>query len=192
MFAKFKMLLLPNQTSLELRDYLQLNKVAHVGDFGLSKFLSDTAPETQSSSIGIRGTVGYVAPEYGMGSEVSMPGDVYSLGILLLEMFTGKRPIDSMFTDGLTLHEFAKMGLPERLWDIVEPSLLLEASSGNNNVEKFARRSGEGRVRTEECLVGVLGIGVVCSMESPAERTEMTDVVAKLCGVRENFLGRRI
>ncbi|KAH7548254.1 hypothetical protein JRO89_XS14G0089300 [Xanthoceras sorbifolium] len=171
---------------------LDQDMVAHVGDFGLSKFLSDTAPETQSSSIGIRGTVGYVAPEYGMGSEVSMPGDVYSLGILLLEMFTGKRPIDSMFTDGLTLHEFAKMGLPERLWDIVEPSLLLEASSGNNNVEKFARRSGEGRVRTEECLVGVLGIGVVCSMESPAERMEMTDVVAKLCGVRENFLGRRI
>ncbi|TXG49983.1 hypothetical protein EZV62_025858 [Acer yangbiense] len=51
---------------------------------------------------------------------------------------------------------------------------------------------GEGRDRIEECLVGVLRIGVVCSMESPAERMEMTDVVAKLCAVRENFLGRRI
>ncbi|KAL5734492.1 hypothetical protein ACOSP7_032353 [Xanthoceras sorbifolium] len=134
----------------------------------------------------------YVAPEYGMGGEVSMPGDVYSFGILLLEMFTGKRPIDSMFTNGLTLHEFTKMALPERVMEIVEPSLQLEVSNDNNNVENFARRAGEGRIRVEECLVGVLRTGVVCSMESAAERVEMTDVVAQLFGVRERFLGRRI
>ncbi|KAL5732972.1 hypothetical protein ACOSQ2_032664 [Xanthoceras sorbifolium] len=176
---------------------LDHDMVAHVGDFGLSKFLSDrphsNAPQIDSSSIGIRGTVGYVAPEYGMGSEVSMPGDVYSFGILLLEMFTGKRPIDSMFSNGLTLHKFTKMALPERVMEIVEPSLRLEVSNdNNNNVENFARRAGEGRIRIEECLIGVLRTGVVCSMESPAERMEMTDVVAQLCGVRERFLGRRI
>ncbi|TXG74323.1 hypothetical protein EZV62_002902 [Acer yangbiense] len=43
----------------------------------------------------------------------------------------------------------------------------------------------------EECLVGALRIGVLCSMESPADRMEMTDVVAKLCAIRENFLSRR-
>ncbi|TXG74333.1 hypothetical protein EZV62_002912 [Acer yangbiense] len=61
----------------------------------------------------------------------------------------------------------------------------------NNNVENFARLHGEGRVRMEECLVGALRIGVLCSMESPADRMEMTDVVAKLCAIRENFLSRR-
>ncbi|TXG49984.1 hypothetical protein EZV62_025859 [Acer yangbiense] len=81
------------------------------------------------------------------------------------------------------------MALPERVIEIVEPSLLLEARTGNNRVETSARRRrGEGIERTEERLVGVLRIGVVCSMESPDERTGMTDVVVKLCAVTENFL----
>ena len=93
--------------------------------------------------------------------------------------------------DRLTLHEFAKMALPERVMDIVEPLLLPEESTNNNDVENFARL-GRGRDTIKECLVGVMRIGVVCSMESRAERMEMTDVVAKLCAVREKFLGRRI
>ncbi|KAH9668949.1 putative receptor-like protein kinase [Citrus sinensis] len=133
---------------------LDHDMVAHVGDFGLAKFLSshqlDTASKIASSSIGIKGTVGYVAP-----------GDVYSFGILLLEMFTGRRPTDSAFTEGLTLHEFATMALPEKVIEIVDPSLLWR-------------------------------IGVLCSMESPFERMEMRDVVAKLCHTRETFLGRRV
>ncbi|KAL5748063.1 hypothetical protein ACOSP7_025099 [Xanthoceras sorbifolium] len=170
--------------------------VAHVGDFGLAKFLSDhslgTISGTQSSSIGIKGTIGYVAPEYGMGSEVSISGDVYSLGILLLEMFTGRRPTDNVFNDSLNLHDFVKTASPERATEIVEPSLLLDVRADNNEIENFARLRGEGRLRTEGCLVGVLRIGVLCSVEPSAERMEMTDVVVKLCAVRENFLGRRI
>ncbi|TXG74335.1 hypothetical protein EZV62_002914 [Acer yangbiense] len=127
-----------------------------------------------------------------MGSQVSMSGDVYSFGIFLLEMFTGKRPTDSMFHNELNLHDFAKMSLPERVMEIAEPSLLLEVTTDNNSFENFARLHGEGRVRMEECLVGALRIGVLCSMESPTDRIEMTDVVAKLCAImRENFLSRR-
>ena len=51
--------------------------------------------------------------EYGMGSKASTCGDVYSYGILLLEMFTGKMPTDDMFQDGLNLHNYVKMALPE-------------------------------------------------------------------------------
>ncbi|CAN1744604.1 Probable LRR receptor-like serine/threonine-protein kinase At3g47570 [Linum perenne] len=110
---------------------LDVNMVGHIGDFGLAKFLPEVAagpPTTDiaNSSIGVRGTVGYSAPEYGMGSEVSRSGDVYSYGILLLEMFTGRRPTDEMFRDGLNLHNFIAEGLPDKAAEIMDPVLLME------------------------------------------------------------------
>ncbi|KAM7473921.1 hypothetical protein LguiB_021164 [Lonicera macranthoides] len=87
---------------------------AHVGDFGLARLLSksaDTFALAQSSSMGIKGSIGYTAPEYGMGGAASKCGDVYSYGVLLLELFTGRRPTDDMFKDGLNLHNYIKMGL---------------------------------------------------------------------------------
>ncbi|XP_016651449.1 PREDICTED: probable LRR receptor-like serine/threonine-protein kinase At3g47570 [Prunus mume] len=99
----------------------------HVSDFGLARFLSQktgtNASENQTSSIGIKGTVGYAAPEYGMGSEVSTNGEVYSFGILMLEMFTGKRPTDDMFYGDLNLHTFVKMAFPERVMEIADSTL---------------------------------------------------------------------
>ncbi|XP_058094035.1 probable LRR receptor-like serine/threonine-protein kinase At3g47570 isoform X1 [Magnolia sinica] len=100
--------------------------IAHVGDFGLAKFLSDVA---QTSSLGVKGSIGYIAPEYGMGGEASTQGDVYSYGILLLEMITGKGPTDEMFKDNLSLHHFSKSSLPEHVMNIVDPFLLIEARS---------------------------------------------------------------
>ncbi|CAN7112176.1 unnamed protein product [Brassica rapa subsp. narinosa] len=63
---------------------------AHVSDFGLSRILLKFDQETfinQLSSAGVRGTIGYAAPEYAMGGEISVHGDVYSFGILIFEMY---------------------------------------------------------------------------------------------------------
>lgn len=94
---------------------LDNDMTAHVGDFGLTRFIPEAIRSNQSSSIGLKGTVGYAPPEYGMGSRVSTYGDVYSYGILLLETFTGKRPTSDIFAEGLDLHKFVKNALPEQI-----------------------------------------------------------------------------
>ncbi|XP_022747953.1 probable LRR receptor-like serine/threonine-protein kinase At3g47570 [Durio zibethinus] len=114
--------------------------VGHISDFGLAKILSADRFNnytTQSSSLGLKLLVMlhqrlYIFPgissaiiaiiyiicdefiaEYGMGSELSTKGDVYSYGILVLEMFTGKRPTNKMFKEGFNLHNFVVAALPE-------------------------------------------------------------------------------
>ncbi|KAL6126933.1 hypothetical protein ACLB2K_074978 [Fragaria x ananassa] len=153
----------------------------HVANFGLARILSrlaDNVSANQSSSIGIRGTVGYAAPEYGMGSEVSTYGDVYSFGILLLEIFTGKRPTDHIFMDGLNLHKCVKMVIGERVSEIADSSL----------VEEVNPRQSTNDV-VEECLSSILGIGVACSVESPTERKNIGDVVSELKNIRATLVG---
>ncbi|KAF7132089.1 hypothetical protein RHSIM_Rhsim09G0174200 [Rhododendron simsii] len=68
----------------------------------------------------------YLNIEYGTGGRTSTEGDVYSYGILLLELLTGKRPTNEMFTIRQSLHEFCKVALPERVMEIVDPRMLLE------------------------------------------------------------------
>ncbi|KAL6128706.1 hypothetical protein ACLB2K_072061 [Fragaria x ananassa] len=136
---------------------LDSDMTGHVSDFGLSRFLKDPTPSVsgnQSSSIGIKGTVGYAAPEYGMGGDVSTYGDVYSFGILLLEMFTGKKPTDHMFSDNLNLHNYVKSALPGRTLEISE-SLLLQGTI--NVVEAHRHNRLSVRVeKTEEWLALIL------------------------------------
>jgi serine/threonine protein kinase len=141
---------------------------------------------------------------------VSTYGDVYSYGILLLEMFTGKRPIDNMFKDSLNLHDFVKANLPERVIDIVDPILLWEREDGETRMNgaqnqiKSQIQDGEtrmngaqnqnqiGRPKIQECLTLILGIGVSCSMEFPRERMNISNVVAMLFSIREKLLRSRI
>lgn len=92
-----------------------------------------------------------------MGGEASTEGDVYSYGIMLLEMFTGKRPTDDMFEGGLSLHEFAKRAMPTQVIEIVDQLLLLEVNADSNNVNGRY----EQIARVNECLVSIVRIGIV-------------------------------
>ncbi|KAA8539604.1 hypothetical protein F0562_026296 [Nyssa sinensis] len=141
----------------------------------------------QISSTAIKGTVGYVAPEYGMGGEASTEGDVYSYGILLLEMITGKRPSDKMFKDGLSLHSFCKMTFLERVEELVDSCLLVEETNEvmTNRVGNHTQLRGK-RVK---CLLSIIQIGIVCSAESPGERMDIKDVIRNLHQVKQVFLG---
>ncbi|KAJ8617734.1 hypothetical protein MRB53_013920 [Persea americana] len=161
--------------------------VAHVGDFGLARILSDDINDsrTQTNSLAIRGSIGYVAPEYGMGVNASTYGDVYSYGILLLEMLTGKRPSDDMFKNNLNLHQFAKMALPERVMEIIDRQLF----SHENEVIRQSETHNKLRSIMHETLVSLVKIGLSCSNDSPRERMEMKDVVIELHKVRDFYLG---
>ncbi|XP_050112716.1 probable LRR receptor-like serine/threonine-protein kinase At3g47570 isoform X2 [Malus sylvestris] len=161
----------------------------HVSDFGLARFLLQvtsnvSAIQSQTSSVGIRGTVGYAAPEYGMGSEVSTNGDVYSFGILLLEMFTGKRPTDNMFGDSLNLHNFVKMALPGQVTEIADTPLLQEGTNENPN-QCITRIH-----KVEVCLSSIFRIGIACSAESATDRLKnINDAASELHSIRNTFLG---
>ncbi|CAL5348221.1 unnamed protein product [Camellia sinensis] len=153
---------------------------AHIGDFGLAKIISTVSNDVaqgQSNSTAIRGTIGYVAPEYGMGDMASTLGDVYSFGILLLEMFTGKKPTDDMFKDHLNLHNFVKNAWPDRVMEIVDPCILLE-----HNTRRWIK----------DCMVLILRIGVACSMESPRDRMEMGSVISELHKIKNTYMNEEL
>ncbi|KAL7166763.1 hypothetical protein ACSBR2_037441 [Camellia fascicularis] len=161
---------------------LDNNLCARVGDFGLAKFLLATTGDSnyaESSSIGIRGTVGYIAPEYGMGGDISTQGDLYSYGILLLELFTGKRPTNNMFTNNFNLHSYAKMAFPHRVMEIVDPQIIMEEKDASSRISQ----NTEGNV-TQECLASILQIGVACSAEGTKERMDIKDVLKELQRIR--------
>ncbi|KAJ4768777.1 Leucine-rich receptor-like protein kinase family protein [Rhynchospora pubera] len=158
------------------------NMTAHVGDFGLARFLfgSDTVPaQLTRSTGGIKGTIGYIPPEYGMGSQASTQGDVYSYGILLLEMFTGIRPTDERFKNGLSLHRHVEMAFPEQVMDIIDTKMFpLDLGCENT----FAPEN------CLNCLVSVIRCGLQCSKELSKERIAMVDVVKELISARSKLL----
>ncbi|CDY18490.1 BnaA01g27050D [Brassica napus] len=142
---------------------------AHVSDFGLSRILLKFDQETfinQLSSAGVRGTIGYAAPEYAMGGEISVHGDVYSFGILIFEMFSGKRPTDERFGGDFTLRSCIRSALPEQVLDVADELVL------HNGL-----RIGFPK----------WGLGVLTAEESPEKRVEMSEVVKELISIKERF-----
>jgi len=122
--------------------------------------------------------------EYGMGSEVSTYGDMYSFGMLLLEMLTGRRPIDEMFDDGQNLRMFVEISLPNNLIHILDPNLVprnIEATIEDGN-------SGNFTPNVEKCLVSLFRIGLACSVESPKERMNIVDVTRDLSIIKKAYL----
>ncbi|OMO85078.1 hypothetical protein CCACVL1_10422 [Corchorus capsularis] len=170
---------------------LDNDMTAHVSDFGLAKFMLEAMERShlnQSSSAGLKGTLGYAAPEYGMGGLASTYGDIYSYGILVLEMFTGKRPTDEMFKDGLDLHNFVKTALPEGISEVVDP-LFVAGREGQEEEESGRILVDIKKDQLQASLGEILRIGVACSVESPRERMKLNDVVKELQLVKSLLLG---
>jgi serine/threonine protein kinase len=109
---------------------------------------------------------------------LSTLGDVYSLGILLLEMFTGRSPTDDMFRRPLDLHKFSEDALPYRIREIVDSIVWLQVE----NYDSITRS------KVENCLVSVITLGISCSKKQPKDRTSMRNAAAEMHAIRDAYL----
>ncbi|KAI5670165.1 hypothetical protein M9H77_10529 [Catharanthus roseus] len=72
---------------------LDSNFVAKVADFGFAKLIPEGVSHVTTR---VKGTLGYLAPEYAMWGKVSESCDVYSFGILLLEIISARKPLEKL------------------------------------------------------------------------------------------------
>ncbi|GJN04405.1 hypothetical protein PR202_ga21952 [Eleusine coracana subsp. coracana] len=155
---------------------LGIDMTAHISDFGLARFL-DIASTT--STVAVKGTIGYIAPEYATGGPLMTPGDVYSFGIVLLEMFIGRRPTDDMFKDGLSIVSFVEAWSTDHILEIVDAGLKEEINDfGDPN---------ESMVTVVDCVQSVVRIGLSCTRRLPNERMNMIEVAQKLQALGMNM-----
>ncbi|KAK6156641.1 hypothetical protein DH2020_010889 [Rehmannia glutinosa] len=149
---------------------------ALVTDFGIARLVKgadesagfgDDSASYDSTDGLLCGSVGYIAPEYGMGKNASPQGDVYSFGVLLLEIITGKRPTDVLFQEGSSMHEWVKSRYPNKLNPIVEEAIEKRAPRGQMPFDKKI---------WGDIIFELIELGLICTQYNPATRPTMLDV----------------
>ncbi|XP_057961191.1 LRR receptor-like serine/threonine-protein kinase RPK2 [Malania oleifera] len=144
---------------------LDNNLNAYLSDFGLSRLLGTS--ETHATT-GVAGTFGYVAPEYAMTCRVSEKADVYSYGVVLLELISDKKALDPSFfseSNGFNIVSWASM-------------LLRQGQA------KEVFTAGLWDAGPHDQLVETLHLAVLCTVESLSIRPTMKQVVQRLKQLR--------
>jgi hypothetical protein len=136
-----------------------------VADFGLARLIS--ACETHVSTD-IAGTFGYIPPEYGQSGRSTTRGDVYSFGVILLELVTGKEPTGPDFKEveggNLVGWVFQKIKKGQAA-DVLDPTVLSADS--------------------KQMMLQVLQIAAICLSDNPANRPTMLKVLKFLKGIKD-------
>ncbi|KAJ7964195.1 putative CRINKLY4 related 3 [Quillaja saponaria] len=143
---------------------LDSNWTARVSDFGLS--LMGPEPEQEGMSSQAVGTVGYIDPEYFVLNVLTTKSDVYGLGVLLLELLTGKRAVFKNEEDGtgpMCVVEYAMAMISAgELWNMLDS------------------RVGQPEVNEAEAVEIVAYTASHCVNLEGKERPGMIDIVANL------------
>ncbi|XP_062105844.1 probable serine/threonine-protein kinase PBL7 isoform X2 [Humulus lupulus] len=140
---------------------LDKNLHAKVSDFGLAKLGSDKAGGHVSTRV--LGTQGYVAPEYALTGHLTTKSDVYSYGVVLLELLTGRVPVDMKRPTGegvLVTWALPRLTDREQVGQIMDPAL-------------------EGQYSMKE-VIQVAAIAAMCVQPEADYRPLMADVVQSL------------
>ncbi|KAF4349054.1 hypothetical protein G4B88_029023 [Cannabis sativa] len=140
------------------------NSQVKISDFGLSKLLN---PEQSSLFTTMRGTRGYLAPEWLTNTAITDKVDVYGYGMVLLEIVRGKKNYLTSLSSSCSERYFPLVALEmheqRRYLELVDPRL-------------------EGRVVSSEEVEKLIKIGLCCVQEDPALRPSMGCVVGMLEG----------
>ncbi|KAF3636153.1 putative LRR receptor-like serine/threonine-protein kinase-like [Capsicum annuum] len=146
--------------------------MAHVGDFGISKILAVSKSMAYTETLG---TLGYIAPEYGLEGIVSTSGDVYSYGIMLMEVLTKRRPTDEeIWNENRDLRKWITQSISGSMVDVIDDKLFPEE-------EKITSKS-------EICIASMIELALDCTKETPESRITMEDVVKRLNKIKNAFL----
>ncbi|PRQ34180.1 putative protein kinase RLK-Pelle-LRR-XII-1 family [Rosa chinensis] len=160
---------------------LDKDMTARVGDFGLARLLiQETSTQHSIGSTNVlKGSIGYIPPEYGFGHKPSTAGDAYSFGVMLLELFTGKSPTDESFTGEVNLVQWVQSSFPHNIAQVLDSELLhYEHDEDSNPISE----------EDLNCLISVIEVGLSCTFASPDGRISLRDALHKLETARETFL----
>ncbi|KAI3458235.1 hypothetical protein Pfo_014898 [Paulownia fortunei] len=120
-----------------------------------------------SSTPSMRGTVCYIAPEYGGGADVSEKCDVYSFGVLLLVLIAGRRPLQ---VTGSPMSEFQRANLLSWARHLARAGKLLDLV--DQSIQSLNK---------EQALLCIT-VALLCLQKSPSRRPSMKEVVGMLSG----------
>ncbi|KAM3280948.1 hypothetical protein P3S67_027968 [Capsicum chacoense] len=123
------------------------------------------------------GTLGYIAPEYDSEEIVSTSGDVYSYGIILMEVLTKRRPTDEeICNENLDLRKWKTQSFSGTMLDVVDGNLFPED-------EQITSKS-------EICIASMKELALDCTKKTPESRITMKDVAKRLNKIKNTFLER--
>ncbi|XP_071731209.1 uncharacterized protein [Rutidosis leptorrhynchoides] len=138
---------------------------AHVADFGLAKFLQDGGASECMSAIA--GSYGYIAPEYAYTLKIDEKSDVYSYGVVLLELITGRKPVGDFGEDGLDIVRWSRM----------------QTNGKKEAVEKILDERLK-KVPIDEAKE-MFFVAMLCVQEHNVERPTMREVVQMLAQAKQ-------
>lgn len=95
-------------TNILLNEHME----AKVSDFGLSRFIAMDESDVVTE---VRGTTGYMDPEYINAGTLTFASDVYSLGVVMLQLISGRKPIFNFGLDGQHPYSLVKAVMTQRL-----------------------------------------------------------------------------